>query len=86
MEGKRRTDPYLIHQLGNPTLGSLSYLHVGVQLGGGSRLKLGMVLGHGWVERGSSQVIWSSKQEVISVLLVNAGYLKCAGLAIKGAS
>ena len=25
-------------------------------------------MGHGWVERGSSQVIWSSKQEVISIL------------------
>jgi len=34
LEGKRRTDPDLIHQIGNPTLGSLSYLHVGVQLGG----------------------------------------------------
>ena len=29
---------------------------------GGSRLKLGMVLGHGWVERGSSQVIQLSMQ------------------------
>ena len=69
LEGKRRTDPDLIHQIGNPTLGSLSYLNVGVQLRGGSRLKPGMVSGHGWVERDSSQVIWSSKQEVRSILI-----------------
>ena len=34
LEGKRRTDPNLIYQIGNPTLGDLSYLHVGVELGG----------------------------------------------------
>ena len=34
VEGKRRTDPDLIYQIGNPILGALSYLHVGVQLGG----------------------------------------------------
>ena len=33
---------------------------------GGSRLKLGMVPGHGWVERGSSQVIRLSNTEVRS--------------------
>ena len=42
-------------------LGALVYLHVGTILGG-SRLKLGMVLGHGWVEHGSSQLIKLSKQ------------------------
>ena len=66
-ERKRRTDPDMIYQIGNPTLGALSYLHVGVQLEG-SILKLGTVTGHGWVELGSSQVIWSSKSEVRSVL------------------
>ena len=35
---------------------------------GGSRLEPGMVWDHGWEERGSSQVIWSSKLEVRSVL------------------
>ena len=34
---------------------------------GGSELKPGTVPGHGWVERGSSQVIWSSKIEARSV-------------------
>ena len=34
LEGKRRTDPNMIYQIGDPTLGALSYLHVGVQLGG----------------------------------------------------
>ena len=33
---------------------------------GGFGLKPGMVLGHGWVERGSSQVIWLSNTEVRS--------------------
>ena len=37
-------------------LGALSYLHVGTN-SRGSRLKPGMIPGHGWVERGSSQVI-----------------------------
>ena len=35
---------------------------------GGSGLEPEMVPGHGWEEHGSSQVIWSSKSEVISVL------------------
>ena len=65
LEGKRRTDQDLIYQIGNPTLGALSYFHVGVQLGG-IWIKPGMVLGHGWVERGSSQVIQSSNTEVRS--------------------
>ena len=60
---KRGTDSDLIYQIGNPTLGALSYLHVGVQLGG-IWIKPGMVLGHGWEERGSSQVIQSSNTEV----------------------
>jgi len=34
LEGKRRTDPDLIYEIGNPTLGALSYLHVGLLLGG----------------------------------------------------
>ena len=59
---------------GNPTLGGLSYLHVGTSLGW-SKLKPGMVLGHGLVERGSSQVIHPSNTEVISsyelLILVN---------------
>ena len=33
---------------------------------GGSGLKPGMVPSHGWVEHGSSQVIWSSNTEVRS--------------------
>ena len=63
LEGKRRTDPDLIYQIGNPTLGVLSYLHVRTS-SGESRLKPRMVLGHGWVECGSSQVIRSSNTEV----------------------
>ena len=38
------------------SLGGLRYLHVGTR-SRGSRLKSGMVPVHGWVERGSSQVI-----------------------------
>ena len=57
------------YQLGNPTLGSLSYLHVGIQLGG-SRFKQGTIPGHGWVERGSSQVIWSSNRGQICIELL----------------
>ena len=57
LEGKRRTDPDLIYEIGNPTLGDLSYLHVGLLLGG-SGFKQGTIPGHGWVERGSSKVIW----------------------------
>ena len=34
VEGKRTTDPDVIYQLGNLTLGALSYLHVGFHLGG----------------------------------------------------
>ena len=34
LQRKKRTDPDLIYQIGSPTLGSLSYLHVGVHLGG----------------------------------------------------
>ena len=52
----------------------------------GSGLKLGTVLGHGWLEHGISQEIWSSKQRSNLFELVNAGYLKCLGSAIKGAS
>ena len=37
----------------------------------GSRFKPGMVPGHGWVECGSSQVIWSSKIEFRSILGVH---------------
>ena len=48
-------------------LGALDNLHVGAS-SGGSILEPGMVLGHDWEERGSSQVIWSSKLEVILVL------------------
>ena len=66
MEGKKRIEPDLIHQIRNPTLRALSYLHVGVQLGG-IRIKPGTVPGCGWVERGSSQVIRSSNIEVRSV-------------------
>ena len=41
---------------GSLTLGALIYLHVGTN-SRVSRFKLKMVPGHGWVERGSSQVI-----------------------------
>ena len=34
LEGKRRTDLDLIYEIGNPTLGALTYLHVGFQLTG----------------------------------------------------
>ena len=37
---------------------------------GGSRFKPGMVSGHGWVERGSSQVIWSSNRGHICIELL----------------
>ena len=53
----------MIYHIGNPTLGSLSYLHVGVQLEG-IRIKPGIVTGYGWVESGSSQVILLSNTEV----------------------
>ena len=33
-----RADPDMIYQIGNPTLGAPSYLHVGVQLGGDPNL------------------------------------------------
>ena len=36
---------------------------------GGSGLEPGTVPGHGWEERGSSQVICSSKSEVIGLKL-----------------
>ena len=42
---------------------------------GGFILKLGTVLGHGWVERGSSQVILSTKQSSDLSWIVNVGYL-----------
>ena len=52
----------LLSQIGEALpLGALDYLHVGTS-SGGSRLKPGMVPGHGWVERGRSQVIWLSIQ------------------------
>jgi len=34
LKGKMRTDPDLIYEIGNPTLGALSYFHVGLLLGG----------------------------------------------------
>ena len=34
LKGKRRTDLDLIYKIGNPTLGALTYLHVGFQLRG----------------------------------------------------
>ena len=34
MKGKRRTDPDLIYQLGNLTLGALSYFSIGTSSGG----------------------------------------------------
>ena len=34
LKGKRKTDPNLIYQLGNPTLGALSYFHIGTSSGG----------------------------------------------------
>ena len=36
-------------------------MDIGTSLGG-SRLKLGIFMGHGWMERGSSQVIRLSEQ------------------------
>ena len=55
--GKRKTstEPVIPDREALP-FGALSYLHVGTN-SGGSGLKLGTGLGHGWVERGSSQVI-----------------------------
>ena len=53
---------------GSLTLGALSYLHVWTS-SGRSILKLGTALSHGWVERGSSQVIGLSIQR--SDLFVN---------------
>ena len=44
-------------------LGALSYLYVGTS-SRGSGFKLGTILGHGWVERPSSQVIHSANTEV----------------------
>ena len=61
-KGKMRTDPDLIYHIGNPTLGVLSYLHVGFQLRG-SRIKPRTVPRNGWVECNSSQVIQSSNTE-----------------------
>ena len=46
---------------------SLDYLHVGTS-SGRSGLKPRTIVGHGWEECGSSQVIWSSKSEARSVL------------------
>ena len=34
VKGKMRTDLDVIYEIGNPTLGALSYFHVGVELGG----------------------------------------------------
>ena len=54
---------------------------------GGIQIQLGLVMGHGWVEHGSSQVIRSSDTEVRDYLwIVNAGYLSVQVSAIKGAS
>ena len=52
-------------------------MHVGTS-SGGSRLKPGTVPGHGWVERGSSQVIQSSIER--SDLPMNCYYwvIECA--------
>ena len=60
---EKKTDSESEYEIRNPTLGALSYLHVGVQLGKNG-LEPGILPGHGWEERGSSQVIWSSKSEV----------------------
>ena len=54
-EKKTGTKSVIPHREALP-LGALSYLHVGTSTEG-SGLKPGTVLGHGWVERGSSQVI-----------------------------
>ena len=37
---------------------------------GGSGLETGTVLGHGWEERGSPQVIWSSNRGQIYIALL----------------
>ena len=53
----------------------------------GSRLKPGMVAGHGWVEHGSSQVIRSSNIEAKSVPMNCQCWLfEFAGSSIKEAS
>ena len=57
------------YQLGNPTLGALSYLHVGFQLGG-IQIRTRNGSGHGWEERGSPQVIWSSNKGQICIALL----------------
>ena len=64
LRGKRRTDSDLISQLWKPYLRSSKLLACWNQLGweGRSGLELGMVVDHGLVERGSSQVIRSSIQ------------------------
>ena len=86
LKWKKRIDRGLIYQLENLTLGALSYLHVGTS-SGGSRLKPKIVLGHGWVERGSSQVIRSSNTMVrVYLWIVNAGYLSVQVSAINIAS
>ena len=46
---------------GSLTSGALRYLHVG-NISGRCGFKPRMVPGHGWVECGSSQVIWLSEQ------------------------
>ena len=70
---KRRTDSNLISQLGNPYLRSSNLLACWNHLGGYG-LKRGMVLSHGWVERGSSQLIRLNYREVISICeFVNVG-------------
>ena len=86
LRGKRRTNPDLIYQLGNLTLGAERYLYVGTS-SGGSWLKPGSNPSHGWVERASSQVISSSNTEVrVCLWIVNAGYLSVQFSSIKGAS
>ena len=57
-------------------------MHVGVQLEG-SKFKPGMVSGHGWVEHGSSQVIWSSNKEFRSAYELLMQLFECVGSAIK---
>ena len=64
LKGKIRTNPDLIYQLGKPYLRSSKILSCWNPTRGESRLKPGMVPSHGWVERGSFQVIFSSNTEV----------------------
>ena len=55
-------------------------------ISGGSRLKPATVPGNGWVERGSSQVIWSYNREVRSTYELLMLVIECACSTIKEAS